>query len=484
MVDDRLTVIDLFCGIGGMSQGFAQAGYDVLFANDVEKEQIDTFCLNHPDTLASTQDINDLAVEDVLQQARIRRGQLDVLVGGPPCQGFSTYGQRRESDPRNQLFRQFVRMVWGLQPRVFVMENVVGLLSMEKGAIVSEILKTFREEIGYTTTVMVLDAANYGVPQYRRRVFFVGSREGFLPSFPVPTHTPNTESSRRVKSAWTSNKPAQQLSFFLNSDCAFPQIHNQYEGANSPSHHEAVRHHSLTVRDAISDLPAVAFEPRQSSETMPYPGDAHTEYQRIMRHGSKDVRNHAAKRHMLRRMIRTALIDQGDYGTVVRSRLVERGIPSEVVERIVNGTFAETDLRTIRDIDKVVERQLLHKIKDGRISTDNIENDITSKGFANKYRRLHWNEPSHTLVAHMARDCSDFIHPELNRPITVREAACLQSFPDTFQFGSSHFRQLRGIGNAVPPLLAYALANHIAEKILRPVEQSPVTRAIAQLAAE
>jgi len=178
--------------------------------------------------------------------------------------------------------------------------------------------------------------------------------------------------------------------------------------------------------------------------------------------------NHAAKRHLLRRSIRTALIDQGDYGNIVLSRLRERGIPESVMAHISSGTFTEADLHSIRDVDKGIESELLRQLRNGDLEFQEVHDKVQSRGFANKYRKLHWDEPSHTLVAHMAHDCSDFIHPELNRPITVREAARLQSFPDGYRFGSSHFRQLRGIGNAVPPLLGEAMARHLVAQLAKP----------------
>jgi DNA (cytosine-5)-methyltransferase 1 len=221
----------------------------------------------------------------------------------------------------------------------------------------------------------------------------------------------------------------------------------------------------LTVHDAISDLPKEAFVPQDTGKWIDYPNTDRTEYQVRMKGCSEKLWNHAAKRHMLRRLIRTALIEQGDYGTVVRDRLFEKGVPEEIITHVLEGTFTEDELRTIRDVDKGIERQILNTLKTGQVSVDEISGNIHSKGFANKYRRLHWDDPSHTLVAHMARDCSDFIHPELNRPITVREAARLQSFPDSFRFYSSHFRQLRGIGNAVPPLLAQVIADHLSTEL-------------------
>lgn len=464
------TAIDLFCGLGGLSQGFMQAGYHILFANDFEEEQLESYQLNHPDVVVSPKDIKELTSDEILEIAHLQRRQLDVLLGAPPCQGFSTYGQRQLDDPRNQLFREFARILRDLQPRAFVMENVSGLLSMADGDLVSEIMQVFADELGYATTLMVLDAVNYGVPQFRRRIFFVGSRDGVQPTFPLPKYRSPDDSLGRRKRANGSGPIGAQLSLFSDDDGP-TLIRSQSELAKYLSEHAVDLFPPLTVRDAISDLPSEAFTPREVDRVLPYPEVQRTPYQLQMKSRSTELTNHAAKRHMLRRMIRTALIDQGDYGRVIVSRLAERGIPRSIIDHILTGTFGEDDLRTIRNVDKGIEGQLLELLRAGEVAQDDIKEDIRSGGFANKYRRLRWNEPSHTLVAHMARDCSDFIHPELNRPITVREAARLQSFPDTFRFGSSHFRQLRGIGNAVPPLLAEALARHLVDELQVPANQ-------------
>lgn len=455
----KLTTVDLFAGLGGLSQGFVQAGFTPLFTNDFEKEQLETYAANHPSAQLSDDDVRQISGESILKRIGLRRGELDVVLGGPPCQGFSTYGQRRIDDKRNRLFLEFARIIDELQPRAFVMENVVGLLSMEGGALVEEILETFQKKLRYATTMMMLDAVNFGVPQFRRRVFFVGLRgTQTAPSYPTPTHVSGSRCQEEAKE--------QQAWFFDVTDLS-KQILSQDDLLNFLSRFPDQLEPAVTVRDAISDLPERAFQPRESDLTMPYPAIERGTYAARMKGTCDTLMNHAAKRHLLRRSIRTALIDQGDYGNNVLSRLRERGIPESVMAHITNGTFTEAELHSIRDVDKSIESELLQQLRNGQLEFHEVQDKVQSRGFANKYRKLHWDEPSHTLVAHMARDCSDFIHPELNRPITVREAARLQSFPDDYQFRSSHFRQLRGIGNAVPPLLAEAMARHVAAQLAK-----------------
>jgi DNA (cytosine-5)-methyltransferase 1 len=454
-----LTAVELFSGLGGMGAGFMAAGYEVLFANDSEVQQLETWRLNNPGVPSSDADIRTLSDAALLEAAGVAPGELDVLLGGPPCQGFSTYGQRRADDDRNFLFREFARAAAALRPRCVVMENVVGLLSMKEGAVIAEILRVFREELGYRATLMVLDAANYGVPQYRRRVFIVGYRDGErAPTFPRPTHRLPPGAARR-RGGRRSRRPAPPAP--AEGTPPWP-IGDQGELERHLT--LAALPPALTVADALSDLPEEALPPRQVHTPLSYPGAPRTDYQRLMRGEEDTLRCHAAKRHMLRRQLRGALIDQGDYGAVVAGRLAERGVPADVVARVRGGDFTEADLVSIRDVDKAIEGQLLEALRAGAPAPE-LAGDLRAGGFANKYRRLAWSEPSHTLVAHMARDCSDFLHPAHNRPITVREAARLQSFPDRFRFAGSHFRQLRGLGNAVPPLLAYALATHIRHEL-------------------
>jgi DNA (cytosine-5)-methyltransferase 1 len=155
------------------------------------------------------------------------------------------------------------------------------------------------------------------------------------------------------------------------------------------------------------------------------------------------------------------LLRPGDYGTQIRARLLTDGLPTNLVEELLSGGENMREVDECRTEDRHKERELRRILQQGRVDIDEVLTRLDSGGFANKYRRLRWDQPSHTLVAHMARDCSDFVHPEIDRFISVREAARLQSFPDTYAFPGTQFQQLRAIGNAVPPLLAQAVANQV-----------------------
>lgn len=449
-----LTAIELFCGVGGTSFGFLQEGFSLLAANDIEPNAIESFRANHGDTLTYGCAIEDLQAEQLLSDLSMRPSELDVVLGGPPCQGFSTYGQRSADDQRNFLFREYARMLRALKPKYFVFENVTGILSMLGGKVVQQIRQELGEDSGYSIQTMVLNAAAHGVPQLRRRVFFVGRRKNQKPiRFPCPTHrVPANRRNGTTKSAPTLFPVGMPD---LDSQDAYERWMSSSELPDA-----------ITVREAISDLPVEALEPKQSDVVLDYPTTQRncSAYQRQMRKHSRKLHNHSAKRHMAIRQIRASALEQGDYGTSVTDRIDQNGLPDETLQAILDGKFTEENLKGIRSQDLAVESRVLEKIRKGATNVRELQ-ELLSRGFANKYRRLKWDAPSHTVVAHMARDCSDFIHPEQNRPVSVREAARFQSFPDHFIFKTSQFRQFQQIGNAVPPLLGQAIAKEIVASL-------------------
>lgn len=181
----QYNIIDLFAGVGGLSYGFSKLPqFKILAANEIDKDIASAYTLNHPHVAMLNCDINDLT-EDTLQKA-LRGQKIDIVVGGPPCQSYSTLGKRK-MDERAGLFKQYKRVLAILQPRAFVFENVVGILSMENGQLFKQIRADF-EELGYTLQHEILDAVNYGVPQHRERVILVGFK-GVNPFiYPPATH--------------------------------------------------------------------------------------------------------------------------------------------------------------------------------------------------------------------------------------------------------------------------------------------------------
>lgn len=182
---EKLTLVDLFCGAGGLSCGLEEAGFEAIGAVDFDKHAMATYQANHPNTLALVQDIATVKGSDFKKALKGR--ELDLVAGGPSCQGYSTHGKREENDPRNFLFNHFVRLVGELRPKFFVMENVKGLLTFRKGHFRNLIEKSF-DAVGYRIESKVLCAADYGVPQLRHRIVFIGTRLDVPISFPEPTH--------------------------------------------------------------------------------------------------------------------------------------------------------------------------------------------------------------------------------------------------------------------------------------------------------
>jgi DNA (cytosine-5)-methyltransferase 1 len=187
------TVITTFAGMGGSSLGYKMAGFDVRLAAEWDEEAVETYRLNFPKTPVFHGDVTNLSVEQALELAQLQPGQLDVLDGSPPCQGFSTSGGRSLDDERNQLFRQYVRLLEGLTPKAFVMENVSGMVKGKMRGTFVEILQALKAA-GYFVSARLLNAMYLGVPQARERMIFVGVRKdlGVQPAHPAPWSRPIT----------------------------------------------------------------------------------------------------------------------------------------------------------------------------------------------------------------------------------------------------------------------------------------------------
>lgn len=330
---NKYKVMDLFSGAGGFLLGFEKEGFNIILSTDFDEDCEKVHKINRPNIPFVRADIRTLSNEKIDE---LLNGQtVDVLIGGPPCQGFSTIGNRVSSDPerrtkydpRNDLFREYIRILNHLQPKVFVMENVKGIKTRDGGTIFEEIQRQFKET-GYDFNCITLNAADYGVPQYRERVFFYGTRIGVDFEAPIPTHGENR---------------------------------NPYN----------------IVLDAIGDL---ANKGEEVSNHVP------------LKHGEKNIR---------------------------RYQLIPEG---------------------------------------GRLPENDLPADLYRKNFGNTFKRLDRNKPSLTMVpGHNAFP----IHPWLDRSLTVREAARIQTFPDDYIFSGRRDKQCMQVGNAVPVQLANAWAKQV-----------------------
>ncbi|WP_313232600.1 DNA cytosine methyltransferase [Tissierella praeacuta] len=346
-----LNVIDLFAGVGGLSYGFQQIGCNIVLANEIDPDIAYAYTQNHVNTKMINSDISRINIESIFTQYK---GKIDIIIGGPPCQGFSQKGSRKTiNDERNFLFRYFYNVVEFLKPKYFLMENVPNILTTENGLFINEIENLFKG-IDYEINYKVLNAANFGVPQHRRRAFIIGKYKSLPPKLP--------------------------------------------EGTND----------FVTAEEAIGDLEYL--NSGEGKEKMEYLYEPKSNYQRVMREGSVELFNHKATNHSKEVIRKLKIIPEGMGKEVLPQELLTKSIYS--------GTWS----RIIRD------------------------------------------EPTVTITTRFDTPSSGrFTHYKLNRCITVREAARLQSFPDTFIFYGPKTSQMKQVGNAVPPLLGKAIAESIIQ---------------------
>ena len=278
-------VLDLFAGAGGFSLGFALAGLGTVAAVEQDLWATETLALNHPGAAVLRGDIRNLSDTDLLELG----AGADILIGGPPCQGYSAANNDAgdAKDPRNSLFREFVRAARLIQPEAVLMENVPGLLRrrMEDKTPVIDVIKEEFKKAGYEPHVEILQAVEYGVPQLRPRLFILGLKEHCPSPFPAPTHRAEPN----------------------NLELFGPQV------ATVPP---------CTVWDAIGDLPVI--DARQGSEEMPYSGPATNPLQRLLRGESDELFNHKAMMHGQRLVRRFASLNWGDSGAAAPAELRAR----------------------------------------------------------------------------------------------------------------------------------------------------------------
>jgi DNA (cytosine-5)-methyltransferase 1 len=272
-----LRAIDLFSGAGGLSWGLQDAGFNVLFGSDIDKASAATYSRNHPCAEFYTGDITALKGEAILAATGLRPGELDLLAGGPPCQGFSIIGSRQNDDPRNDLFRHFIRIATELRPKVILIENVPGLATLNGGKAVTAISEAF-SAAGYSCEFAELLAAQYGVPQMRWRMVFIGFRLDLaIPpgsGFPAPTH-----GKRGIGE--------------LIPNCAI----SADDSAGF-----------LTTFDAIADLPSV----QAGAQVDRYSDGPSTPYQRRMRQSAgNELHNHYAPKLSKQNLDRIKFLSPG-----------------------------------------------------------------------------------------------------------------------------------------------------------------------------
>ncbi|WP_030007721.1 DNA cytosine methyltransferase [Picosynechococcus sp. NKBG042902] len=396
-----MKVLDTFAGAGGFSLGFEMAGCKIVGAIETDAWACETFQFNHPDATVIKGNIEDLSDAKLL--ALFEGNEPDIILGGPPCQGFSICNKNNgdPKDPRNSLFEEFVRLGKLFKPKVMVMENVPNLVKAKtkSNELVIDIIRSELHNLGYFVYSTILESVDYGVPQIRKRLFVIASMQELCNPFPKPTHSPN------------------QSDLFSVSLKKTP-----------------------TLWDAISDLPEI--EAREGAEEMEYVSKPLNDFQKTLRNGSMKLHNHLAMKHSKRMVERFSSMKWGQSGSDVPDHL-------KPYKRNSNGVFS----------DKIYDQN---------------------------NRRMHPNKPCHTIPASFY---ANFVHPYKNRNFTAREGARIQTFPDTYvfkgkptvvshkllaregRFDEKYLCQYNQIGNAVPPLLAKAVAENVLNQFIEENEE-------------
>ncbi|MGH8906959.1 MAG: DNA cytosine methyltransferase [Egibacteraceae bacterium] len=382
MSGDARTAVDLFCGAGGISLGLERAGYRVLAAVDVDRACAQTHRRNLPEQRVLLRDIRDLSASALAAAADLAPRELDLLIGGPPCQGYSIIGRRLVHDERNDLFREFLRLGAELRPKCMVIENVPGLATLGNGVYIEAILDGYRC-MGYSVAVAELLAAQYGAPQMRWRMVFIGFRSDLaIPpgaGFPQPTH-----GIRKIGE--------------LIPHCTIPKED---------------LHGFVTAREAIGDLPAIPAGGSCGS----YQGPPTSGYQRQMRAGlTNELHNHYAARLSAQNIARLAALRPGQDW---------RDLPTELLP----GSMRRAK----------------------------------RKDHTRRYRRMTWEGVPRAIITRF-RDpkTGEYTHPEQDRTLSIREAARIQGFPDSFVFSGTVTEQYEQVGNAVPVQLGEAVGRSVA----------------------
>jgi DNA (cytosine-5)-methyltransferase 1 len=298
--NQQFTCVDLFAGAGGLSCGLSMSGFRHLFASEIHSTYAETYKFNHPHTPCHVEDIRCLNTRTIKKLTGLKSGELDLLAGGPPCQGFSINAPiRSKADRRNHLFLEFVRIAKALNPKFVLIENVPGIVSFDQGGTVKAIYREL-ESLGYHVQHRILFAGHFGIPQLRFRTFFIGSQLGTDILWPDYTHY------TIVKTNFTGGKKLCQQPLELEEQLLKPQ----------PS-----------VNDAISDLPeSIEMGARPNNGASGYAKTAQTEYQKKLRNGSNRILNHHCAKVAEINIERMKHIPQGGSWRDIPFELLPKGL--------------------------------------------------------------------------------------------------------------------------------------------------------------
>lgn len=371
-----------------MSSGLMMAGFRPILANEINKNYAKTYKINHPNTQTIVGDIREVCDLKLRKMLGVIEGEIDLLAGGPPCQGFSINAPIRSlDDKRNHLFRDFLRVAAALKPKAVLIENVPGIISLGKGTVVKAIHDELAQ-LGYTVDHRILFAGHYGVPQMRFRTVFIALKMNKAKiTFPEPEYD------------------AKAVTNFTGGKTLCMKI--------LPLFSKPLKKHT-TVDDAISDLPKI--QGGEKTEKFQYNVAPQSEYQKCLRKDSHTIYNHYCSKLGSINLERLKYIPQGGSW---------RDIPFELLPK---------GLQRARRSDHT-----------------------------KRYGRLHPQGLCSTILTKCDPHWGSFFHPTQDRVLSVREAARIQSFSDTFKFTGTLTQQYEQVGNAVPPLMAYAIGKEISK---------------------
>lgn len=463
-------VLDLFAGCGGISLGFKKAGFEIAAALEIDGHAALTHAQNfhpsHPlfDAHAQARDITETNPEDIVKELKLGRSVsscVDVIVGGPPCQSFARVGRAklREiaehpeaflNDPRGNLYLRYLDYVKKFKPVALLMENVPDVLNYGGHNIAEEICEAL-DDMGYVCNYTLLNAVFYGVPEMRERMFLIAYAKELNTQvrFPEPSHWINLprgyHGSRQVALKTIQSDILEETAFSYVDP---PEPYTHLEPA-------------VTAKEAIGDLPPITLHlegklsrgARRFTELTPYTKRQQLNgYAALMRTWPGYENQDGICDHLIRYLPRDyAIFERMEHGNQY----------PEAYQHALN--LFEERLNEIRKTGKAIRKgsKAYEELKKATVPP------YDPGKFPNKWRKMEPDKPARTLMAHLGKDSYSHIHYDSKqaRTISVREAARLQSFPDGFTFAGTMNPAFRQIGNAVPPLMAYALASEISQTI-------------------
>ena len=436
--EGRPTVVSLFSGCGGMDYGFAQRGFEIVYASDIDPAAVDCYSRNI-DGRVFLRDATTQAFRDDIESI----GSCEVVLGGFPCQGFSKAGPKDPLDARNTLYEEMISAVAILRPLVFVAENVDGVAQNFKGSFLKRIVEEFAA-IGYRVDHRVIDAASFGLPQHRRRVFFVGTRQDVEERFswPLPTHLAATRNGEfRVQSG--------------------PSLLDEVGGELPPLRP------ARTIREAIGDLVEIDPSLPDHRVTERWPA-GHERIFSAIGEGQKLCNSRNAETS-----VKTWEIPSVFGATSEKERIllgkIARNRRRKKYGRIPNGNPLSEDeiarLAGYADVSEELESLVTTDYLKKKLGGYDLKGAMFCSGL---FKRPGWDRPSPTVLTNF-HNPRYFLHPSADRPFSLRECARLQGFPDEFVFAEGGVNLVAGyrlVGNAVPPPVAGVMALQIA-RILR-----------------